>query len=68
LQRQKTDFEQTSTELDIIEKVNDVSLAFSSALGLDFQSGQIYMALLRLGPLNRLLLNLTLLKKSMMLV
>ena len=50
MQRQKTDFEQTSTELDIIEKVNDVSLAFSSALGLDFQSGQIYMALLRLGP------------------
>lgn len=52
MQRQKTNFEYThKTELDIIEKVNDVSLAFSSALGLDFQSGQIYMTLLRLGPI-----------------
>lgn len=51
MQRQKTDFEHTSTELGIIEHVNDVSLAFSSALGLDFQSGQIYMTLLRLGPI-----------------
>jgi len=39
LQKQTTDFEHTSTELGIIEHVNDVSLAFSSALGLDFQSG-----------------------------
>ena len=37
-------------ELGIIEHINDVSLAFSSALGLDFQSGQIYMNLLRMGP------------------
>ena len=52
LQRQKTNFEYShKTELGIIEKVNDVSLAFSSALGLDFQSGQIYMTLLRLGPI-----------------
>jgi len=51
LQRQKADFEQTSTELGIIEHVNDVSLAFSSALGLDFQSGQIYLTLLRSGPI-----------------
>ena len=52
MQRQKTNFEYThKTELGIIEKVNDISLAFSSALGLDFQSGQIYMTLLRLGPI-----------------
>lgn len=52
MQRQKTNFEYShKTELGIIEKVNDVSLAFSSALGLDFQSGQIYMTLLRLGPI-----------------
>ena len=51
MQRQKTDFEHTPTELDIIERVNDISLVFSSTLGLDFQSGQIYMTLLRLGPI-----------------
>ena len=37
-------------ELGIINHVNDVSLAFSSALELDFQSGQMYMNLLRIGP------------------
>ena len=41
------------TELSMIEHVNDVSLAFSSALGLDFQAGQIYMTLLRLGPVTK---------------
>ncbi len=51
MQRQKTDFKHTPTELGVIEHVNDISLAFSSALGLDFQSGQIYMTLLRLGPI-----------------
>lgn len=39
-----------NTELGIIKHINDVSLEFSSALGLDFQAGQIYMTLLRLGP------------------
>lgn len=37
-------------ELGIIEHVNDVSLEFSSMLGLEFQAGQIYMTLLRVGP------------------
>ncbi len=37
-------------ELGMIEHINDVSLEFSSMLGLDFQAGQIYMNLLRVGP------------------
>ena len=37
-------------ELGIIEHVNDVSMEFSSILGLDLQAGQIYMNLLRIGP------------------
>jgi len=37
-------------EFGIIKYVNDISLEFSSVLGLDFQAGQIYMNLLRMGP------------------
>ncbi len=38
-------------EFGIIKHVNDISLEFSSVLGLDFQAGQIYMNLLRMGPI-----------------
>lgn len=50
---QKQDLDQKNlqkSELGIIEHVNNVSLEFSSVLELDFQAGQIYMNLLRIGP------------------
>lgn len=51
MQKQELDQKNlTKSELGIIEHVNDVSLEFSSVLGLDFQAGQIYMNLLRTGP------------------
>lgn len=50
MQTQDIEYQQKD-ELGIIKHINDVSLSFSSALGLDFQSGQVYMNLLRMGPI-----------------
>ena len=47
---QKQDLNSKKNELGMIEHVNDICLEFSSMLGLDFQEGQIYMNLLRIGP------------------
>ena len=50
MQKQDLEPKNSSNELAIIKYVNDVSMEFSSLLGLDFQAGQIYMTLLRTGP------------------
>ena len=50
LQKQKEYHDSQKNDLSIIERVNDVGLELASTLELDFQEGQIYMNLLRLGP------------------
>lgn len=51
MQKQNLEEKNSSkNELAIIKHVNDISMEFSSLLGLDFQAGQIYMNLLRTGP------------------
>jgi len=51
MQKQNLEGKSSSkNELSIIKHVNDISMEFSSLLGLDFQAGQIYMNLLRTGP------------------